>query len=269
MQCGRTVEFELPPPSPGFSQAIFVLGVRKSGSTLLNSLTRAMAQQFGMPYIDVAGGMFQRDLKAAQWMDDPAVLRLFRPGYMHGGFRTAHLHFMTSPVYLAARKILLVRDPRDALVSQYFSVLRTHALPAVNHGTGGATEHLLVQRAKAAQQSIDDYVLQNARAFHLTMQQYVSLLQDEQLTLFRYEDVILDKEPWLRRMLAIAELPAERPFIDGVIQQFDVMPESEDPSRFVRKVVPGDHLVKLRPSTIESLNRVFEDIADAFGYRLE
>jgi hypothetical protein len=269
LQCGRTAEFELPPPSLSYTKAIFVLGVRKSGSTLLNSLTHAMAQHFGMPYINVAGGMFQQDLKAAQWMDDPVVLQLFRPGYMHAGFRTAHRHFMESPVYRAGRKILLVRDPRDALVSQYFSVLSTHALPAVNHGTGGATEQLLVQRAKAARQNIDDYVLQNARALHLTMQQYVSLLQDERLTLFRYEEVILDKEPWLRRMLAIAELPAERAFIDSVMQRFDIRPASEDPSRFVRKVVPGDHLVKLRRATIESLNLVFENVAPFFGYRLQ
>ncbi len=161
-----------------------------------------------------------------------------------------------------------MRDPRDALVSQYFSILRTHSLPAVNHGEGGATEQLLMQRAKAAQQSIDDYVLRNARSFLETMRQYVPLLQDEQLTLFRYEDVILDKEPWLRRLLEIAQMPAERPFIDGVMQRFDIMPASEDLSRFVRKVVPGDHLVKLRRATIESLNLVFADVADVFGYRL-
>ena len=221
-----------------------------------------------MPYIDVAGGMFRQDLKASQWMNDPAVLQLFRAGRMHGGFRTPHTRFMESPVYRAARKILLVRDPRDALVSQYFSILSTHSSPAVNHGKGGATEQLLMQRARAALQSIDDYVLQNARSFLETMRQYVPLLQDEQLTLFRYEDVILDKEPWLRRLLEIAEMPLERPFIDGVMQRVDIMPASEDPSRFIRKVVPGDHLVKLRRATIESLNLVFADVADVFGYRL-
>ncbi len=103
-----------------------------------------------------------------------------------------------------------MRDPRDALVSQYFSILSTHSSPAVNHGKGGATEQLL----------------------------------------------------------EIAEMPLERPFIDGVMQRVDIMPASEDPSRFIRKVVPGDHLVKLRRATIESLNLVFADVADVFGYRL-
>jgi hypothetical protein len=45
-----------------------------------------------------------------------------------------------------------------------------------------------------------------------------------------------------------------------------VVPSEERPTAFVRRVVPGDHLEKLAPATIEELNSRFSDFLHAFGY---
>jgi hypothetical protein len=54
----------------------------------------------------------------------------------------------------------------------------------------------------------------------------------------------------------------------AVLRRLDVVPAAEDPSRFIRKVVPGDHAAKLRPATIEALDLAFGPVAARFGYRL-
>ncbi|HJV71248.1 sulfotransferase domain-containing protein [Ideonella sp.] len=268
LQCGREVEFDLPEVNPDHPHTTFVLGVRKSGSTLLNRLVIAIGKHYNVPFVDIGGGFFSRDLKASQWVDDLAVQEVFKPGYIFGGFRASYTHFQASPVFKESRKILLVRDPRDALVSQYFSTLKTHSLPKLQQGEGGAAEQILKQREEAAKLTVDDYVLLNARSFRRTLEGYVPLLEDDNLKLFRYEDVIEDKEPWIRRMLDVMQLPKHKGFIEKLVELNDIKPGTENTAEFIRKVTPGDHVEKLRSSTIEALNLIFEDVGRQFGYRL-
>jgi hypothetical protein len=264
---GTSVAFELPPPAPERDHALFVLGIRKSGSTLFNRLAIAMARRYAVPWVDIGGGFFQKDVKAGDWIGDPAVGTLLQRGYMYGGFRTAYAHFRESEVYRTGRKVLLVRDPRDALVSQYFSTLKTHSLPSAEGGAGGAAEQLLKQREAAQQQTVDDYVLLNARSFRRTLEGYLPLLDDPLLEIYRYEDVIQAKEPWIRRMLKALDLPMHKGFIERLVTENDVQPSSEDTSKFIRKVTPGDHTEKLRAPTIEALDLIFAPVAQRFGYR--
>lgn len=266
---GREVELEVPAATSDKDYAIFILGVRKSGSTLLNRIWLKSARRMGMPFLDMAGGLFNKDVRAGQWANDPAIASVFQPGYVYGGFRTPYLHFSESPAFKSAKKILLVRDPRDALVSQYFSTLKTHALPAEGGAAGGASEQLLRQREAAKSMSIDDYVLLNARSFRRTLLEYVPLLDDPNLKLFKYEDVILEKALWIQKMLRHAELPAPAPFIERLVAEVDVVPSVENQNQFVRKVTPGDHKEKLKFSTIEALTLIFAESAAKFGYRFK
>jgi len=264
---GREVEIDVPAASGEKDYAIFVLGVRKSGSTLLNKIWTKSARRMSMPFVDIGGGLFKKDVRAGQWADDPGIASAFKPGYVYGGFRSAYLHFEQSPVYKSAKKVLLVRDPRDALVSQYFSTLKTHSLPPESSGPGGASDQLLRQREAAQGMSVDDYVLMNARSFRRTLQEYVPLLDDPELQVFRYEDIILDKGPWIHKMLKHTGLPAPKNFIEHLTNEFNVVPTVENPNQFVRKVTPGDHREKLKKPTIEALNLIFGDVAAHFGYK--
>jgi hypothetical protein len=269
LACGRTATFEMPETLDPEREAIFVLGVRKSGSTLLNRLAIAFAKRYKLPFVDIGGGFFSQDLKVAQWVNDPVVAELFKPGYMYGGFRATYDHFLPSPAFQNARKILLVRDPRDALVSQYFSTIKTHSVPAATQGEGGAAAQLLKQRAEASTMTIDDYVIMNARAFKRTLEGYLPLLGDPKLKLFRYEDVIQDKGPWIRKMLDGMGLPKHKDFIERMVVAHDIRPKTEDSTQFIRKVTPGDHAEKLKPVTIEALTLIFQDIGHQFGYKLK
>jgi hypothetical protein len=41
----------------------------------------------------------------------------------------------------------------------------------------------------------------------------------------------------------------------------------EDPHKFVRRVTPGDHRVKLNPATIKTLNDLLAPVMETFGYQ--
>lgn len=132
-----------------------------------------------------------------------------------------------------------MRDPRDALVSKYFSVAFSRSLPpASTAADGGVREGLL------------------------------RLKDDPLLTVYRYEDVVLDKRPWITDIAKRLNLALPQPLLESILTAVDVDPSEERPTAFVRRVVPGDHLEKLAPGTIEELNSRFGDFLHAFGYIL-
>ncbi len=95
------------------------------------------------------------------------------------------LVFLQSPLYHQSRKILLVRDPRDALVSECFSIAYSHGLPEAAPGEGGAREEFLALRAAALASSIDATVLRRAGPMNRAFMEYAEAAADPLTRVFR------------------------------------------------------------------------------------
>ena len=54
----------------------------------------------------------------------------FEPGRVYPGMFLTHGEFLTRPDFQAARRFAVIRDPRDTIVSLYFSLKVSHALDA-------------------------------------------------------------------------------------------------------------------------------------------
>lgn len=262
---GRRVSFEAAHPGT-LAETCFVLGIRKCGSSIMNSMVADLARASGRHYLDVAGRFFQANIPERAWRTDPASQRLLVSGQVHGGFRAMPLVFAGHPVFSAARKILLIRDPRDALVSEYFSNAYSHALPEEG-GAGGATAEMLALRRAALRASIETYVLKQAPALNRTFMEYEAVAQDSRTRLFRYEDVILAKRQWVRDIAAhFGWPPVENGLLDGMMGWADVLPAEERADQFIRRVRPGDHREKLSGEVVARLNELLRPAMDAFGY---
>ncbi len=263
---GRSIKFDVDHKAGAANY--FVLGVRKSGSSIMNSMMESLARINGRNYVGIAGRLFGQNIPEKDWRTDPAVLQLFAPGNVYGGFRAMPLVFEQSPVFQAARKILLVRDPRDALVSEYFSNAYSHSLPGKGAASaGGAREQMLNLREAALATRIEDYVLSRAKPLNQTLMEYAAVARDKQTRLFRYEEVIFDKRGWLRDIAAHFSWTAGSPaFLDGMMSWADVVPTAERNTEFVRKVTPGDHKDKLGPETIAKLDALLREPMRIFGY---
>jgi len=242
--------------------AQFLFGVRKSGSSIMNAMVESVARMNHVHYVDVAGRLFERGIRVAAWQNDAALGGLLHGGNLYGGFRNAPLGIATHPLLLASPKVLLVRDPRDALVSEYFSNAYSHAIPE----QGAERDLLLKQRSEALRSSIAEYVVRMAPSFRNTLREYAPFLEMPGLRLFRYETAILDKARFLRDLCAHFGWSLSDVQIGQILSWADVVPKEENPTSFIRKVHPGDHLEKLDGATIAKLNRILAGELARLGY---
>jgi hypothetical protein len=242
--------------------ALFVFGVRKSGSSVMNAMVTALARMNGVNYVDVAGRLFEHGVGVTAWQRDPGLAALLHGGNVYGGFRNAPLGIATHPLVVESAKVLLVRDPRDALVSEYFSNAYSHSVPK----GGEAREQLLRQRAQALGSPIADYALRMAPSLREALRGYAAFLDMPRLRIYRYEEAVMDKRSFLQDICAHFGWRVGDVQLSQILGWADVLPEDEDPTRFIRRVRPGDHLEKLDRPTIDALNDVFAAELARFGY---
>ena len=88
------------------------------------------------------------------------------------------------------------------------------------------------------------------------------------VTLLRYEDMVVDLEGWLRKITMKFDSGADPALIDRLRAKYaptlDVSREDKWAHR--RKITPGDFREKLRPETIDRLNAVFNDTITRLDY---
>jgi hypothetical protein len=239
----------------------FVLGVRKSGSTVLNNMVTALAKTQSYGVVDF-GKMFQAGMIPRDWRFDPGLASLVRGGNVYLGFRDFPAALRSDPNFVASPKVLLVRDPRDALISEYFSNAYSHPVPK----DGFARDFMLKLRDDALGQSIEASVIRSARFMAATMLQFAPLLSDPLLKLFRYEDVIFEKRRLLESISSHFGWASNAPAISQILAWADVVPSEERPTEFIRRVHPGDHRNKLSQPAIGELNTILAETLKTFGY---
>ena len=237
------------------TESIFIVGLLKSGSTLLNRIMRPLAESTGLVSKAPANELFKRGLE----LRDARVT--FEPfGHAYGGFRGMPWPL---PPFAANRTVLLVRDPRDALTSLYFSVAYSHRLPGATDSPS-MLQAFDARRAEARAMSIDAFVLEEAAGHARHIKKTLANLPAHRL--YRYEDVIFDKLTWTRDMLDYLGLSVAERLVGRVVGMNDVTPSEESPLEHIRRVTPGDHRLKLRAETIATLDDRFKGIMRRLGY---
>lgn len=246
--------------------ACFALSIRKCGSTVFNKIVVSMAQLNERRYVNVAGRYFRNNIAAKDWMQDPANCGLLYGGNIYGGFRFMPVGFTESPIYKAGKKILMVRDPRDAMVSEYFSNAYSHRIPERTTDSSDVSEHMEKMRSKALGMALDEYVVERSPALLSVFMGYVRELKSTPMRVVKYEDYIFKKPDLIRLIAMDFDLKVDHSQIDTILQATDIRPTEEIATRFIRKVTPGDHREKLQQATIEKLNQIFAPAMQAFSY---
>ena len=165
--------------------------------------------------------------------------------------------------------VLMVRDFRDLLVSEYYSVAYSHAPP---YKRGNKYDLFVRQRIKARKAAIDEYAVTESNRIYNTLQRYKTLLIDKYPNVYitRYEDMITDFRGWLTHLLFNCELHISEESFNALIAQNEhIKPKDEDIQRHVRKGQYGEYKEKLSRETIEYLNAKFSSMLLAFGYQLD
>src|ERR1700733_2425893 len=225
--------------------SFFVLGVRKSGSSIYYRMAFALARCNQYTPVDVAGTFFKQNVTTKSWINDPAVERLLTGGNLYGGFRQFPTGIAKTDFFKRCKKTLLVRDPRDALVSEYFSLAYSHSIPEPSAQGNEVTLAMQKARQDMLQLDINDFAIDFAPAFNKTLLEYAILLKDPSALVMKYEDVILNKRALIQKLCSHFQWQVREAQIEKILAWADVVPIAEDKKAFIRKVVPGDHVDKL------------------------
>jgi Sulfotransferase domain len=251
---GRRIAFEVDLGLEG--PAYFVFGVRKSGSTLLNAVAAELARLNGRRFVNVGDKFFQQNVESIDWQYDPALPEILHPGNVYGGFRDMPFALLGNKLFERSPKLLIVRDPRDALVSEYFSNAYSHPIPEPTPESSHMTALMERQRRDALKNGPDVYVLDAAREMVRTIIEFGAVAKSSTTTVMKYEDYIFNKRELIGIIARQFGWAVDETSIVNILQWADVRPATEDPQAFIRKVAPGDHREKLRPATITSLDRM-------------
>lgn len=261
---GRSLAFEVDPSGKG--PACFSLGVRKSGSTMLHNIVVFLARRNGISIVDIPGTAFRAGFTVSDW-EQADLAAVARPGNAYTGFRSYPSNLAQTPAWREGRKIFMFRDPRDALISQYFSDAYSHSLPSAETAEGAkAAEAFLKKREETLQTDIETYVFKNQRAMQNTLMAYAPLLGDPTCLVLRYEDYVFQKKRLIHRILAQFGWTVAPGPIEALLARIDKVPEAEEKTNFVHRVVPGDHRAKLSPTAIRRLDNQMREVLRLYDY---
>lgn len=158
------------------------------------------------------------------------------------------------------RAIFFVRDPRDILVSMYYSFGFTH--PWSPHRDIRAYQE--ERRERIQKMTIDDYAIHTAPELKEKFDT-IRLLKKwaADSLLLRYEDMIDNFDEFYRQLREFVQLNGS--VREELFRQTRPR-EAEHPTDHKRKGQPGDYKEKLKPAAIHEINGILENTLKEFGY---
>ncbi len=186
-----------------------------------------------------------------------AVLRLYDKD--HPGYKLTEK--LIAPDKLnTVKTIFWVRDPRDILVSLYYSFGFTHG----ESPNKKIREYQHKRREKIQKMTLDEYVLYEAPNIQWKFEKINSLRQELPHHLFiRYEEMIHDFETFFA---TLAEYTGLNKNLFEKMHKQTRPNDTEDPTKHKRSGKTEAYLGKLKPETIEKLNHILGPTLTKFGY---
>jgi len=247
--------------------SIVHMGLNRSASQWVKSVLRRVGATIGLLHVRWNEMAFDSSYPFLDHLDTVEKYQhIFRPrGYLYsafGGYPTG------IPDFSAYKAVLVVRDPRDILVSRYYSKAVSHRLPFEG---SNKRDRVVQERKQAQKQSIDAFVRNESDKLLKTYNAYLDgLLRDHpDVHIARYEDMTADVEVWLSDLLEYVEIDPPQDLKEEIIAEARAVQDRkrEDKTAHVRKGKPGDHVGKLNSESIYHLNQKFSRVLSHFGYR--
>ena len=102
--------------------------------------------------------------------------------------------------------------------------------------------------------------------FKNTYKRCRDLILNNNVIIYRYEDVIYRKYEWICDIAKSIGADLDHSSIQEILLKNDIRPLVEDPNKHIRQVSPGNFRHRLNEKTIELLNHEFSDVLRWFNY---
>jgi hypothetical protein len=240
-------------------ESVYFYTFHKCASTLFSRYVLKNVQ--GLRHVDYAGEIFRGK--------KPSIV--FQPkGCIYGPIRlSARQHEVycslvqpTSRLEFVKDKlaIFMVRDPRDILISAYYSFGYTHGFSPVQEIRNRQVE----MRKELQSKTIDEYVLERAVSIRDNFETVSRLSQAcERSVVLRYEDMI---DNWELFASDLTKYITIKPAVLRQVYEKSRPREKEVLSSHRRSGQVGNFRLKLKPETIGSLDITFAAVLERFRY---
>jgi len=249
------------PASPSRQVSAFAIGVVKGGSTLLHRILEDLQPYSSRKFLPISRKFFASGIPFREVVEDMDSL-FHQPGYVFATLRWLPPKFHINALE-TQKKILLVRDPRDMLVSAYYSFRESHGIP----NSGPVKTSLERTRKRLLNLTLDEYVRSAATPLKAKYFRLMTLLATRNLLLRRYEDIIFDKESFVRDIADFFEIDLPFEDIAVIAGKHDIIPETENTSKHIRQVKPRNFESKLSPGTVEEISHTLRAVLCEFDYK--
>ena len=159
---------------------------------------------------------------------------------------------------------LQLRDPRDVLVSLFFSSVYSHPR---RPGAFNPTDE---ERQRWRNEGIGKFVLDRADYFLSIYKMYCdNLLGKSNVTFIKYEDMVADLRSWLATVISPFNIADKDKVVEALFKKYGSIysvERRENVHEHIRKVTPGDYKCKLKAETISRLNSLFKDVLAQLDY---
>lgn len=232
--------------------ALIVHGLHKSASMFLYKFFDHVCNEIETPLYSIHN-LSPENQKIGS---EPRESFVFCP---ERSFQTAPFRFE----FLKSQHLFQVRDPRDILVSEYFSLGWRHT----EQNWDDAEKN---RRETIRRMTIDEYAINEPEVGKYPLlgrfAPLLSLFGAENIHLVKYETMVNDFPGWLTTVLPLIGLntPADLSFLAHRYRNEFQADESNEGHK--RNVASGDHRHKLKPETIEILNQRFKTVLGILNY---
>jgi hypothetical protein len=229
-----------------------VLSIAVEGKKILHVDWSKMAGHSKYPYLD--------HLEVEEFQE---YRHFFKPnGYLYshfGGFVKEIEEINTYKV------LLIIRDPRDLLVSNYYSTLNSHILPVGSR----KRKNLKEKRKEAKNMDIDEWVTKNSNYYKKRYRKYRTELLREHPNVHvdKFERMISNFDGFICDIFDYCNLDVnkkKKEYIEEVMHKNN--PDKENINSRNRSGTPGDYKDKLKKGTIRYLDDEFAREIEYFGY---
>ena len=240
----------------------FFLGIAKSGSTLLHMIVEDVCRERDARLINISDSCFAAGYPERKIPEQVMPGLIEQETAFYYGFRCIG-NLVKSRTFRIGSKVMLIRDPRDALTSLYFSMLKSHSIP---QGEGTA-KIISEQRSIASASTINEFILSGNGDFILrSFSEVETMSWLPNFHIYRYEDIIFNKIEWLRDVNRLVNFGLSDEEVEAIAGKHDIRPSSEDSAQHIRQVAPGNYKTHLNDEAIAYIDGKCKKALKAFGY---
>lgn len=244
--------------TPEGQPSVMFYSYYRCGSMFLSRALRELAEANGLQPLDYCSYFVKVCAEeGVQLYEKETLAKAFHAeGCYYGTLRRAY----PIPDLDRYRSVLLLRDPRDCLVSHYYSIRESHTLN--NQGN-------LEARREALALDVDQWVLKHVEEYRRDFLEFHRNLVGKPGVLFlHYEEMVTAFPDFVRKVVEHTGLTGVQEVTDRIVAEANFEVSAEDVLSHKRSVQPGNHLKKLKAQTVAKLNDALSEVLDLFNYRV-